>query len=73
VRRTEPALRVAFTGGGTGGHVYPALAIDDALRADFRPGAYEAHFFGNRDRIEASLVTTMPITFVPSAPLQRRR
>jgi len=72
VRRADPILRVAFAGGGTGGHVYPALAIDDALRAEFRPGAYEAHFFGNRDRIEASLVTTMPITFVPSAPLQRR-
>jgi UDP-N-acetylglucosamine--N-acetylmuramyl-(pentapeptide) pyrophosphoryl-undecaprenol N-acetylglucosamine transferase len=65
-------LRVAFTGGGTGGHVYPALAIDDALRAAYPPDAYEARFFGNRGGLEATLVTTMPLTFVPSAPLQRK-
>jgi UDP-N-acetylglucosamine--N-acetylmuramyl-(pentapeptide) pyrophosphoryl-undecaprenol N-acetylglucosamine transferase len=65
-------LRIAFTGGGTGGHVYPALAIHDALRARY-PAAddYEARFFGNEDGLEATLVTTMPIAFVPSAPLQR--
>ena len=66
------ALRVAFAGGGSGGHVTPALAIDDALRADLGADDYVPHFFGNRDRIEATLVTSMPISFVPSAPLQRR-
>ena len=65
------ALRVAFTGGGTGGHVYPALAIDDALRARFGGDAYTARFFGNQDGLEATLVKTIPLTFVPSAPLRR--
>jgi UDP-N-acetylglucosamine--N-acetylmuramyl-(pentapeptide) pyrophosphoryl-undecaprenol N-acetylglucosamine transferase len=65
-------LRVAFAGGGTGGHIYPALAIDDALRSDFAPDAYEPHYFGNRDGLEVSLVTNMPLTFVPSAALQRK-
>ncbi|HTD35709.1 MAG TPA: glycosyltransferase, partial [Candidatus Elarobacter sp.] len=65
-------LRIAFTGGGTGGHVYPALAIDDAVRAAFHADAYEPRFFGNRRGLEASLVTTMPLTFVPSAALQRK-
>jgi len=66
------ALRVAFAGGGTGGHIYPALAIDDAMRAEYPDGAYEPHFFGNRDRIEATIVTTIPMTFVPSAALERK-
>jgi UDP-N-acetylglucosamine--N-acetylmuramyl-(pentapeptide) pyrophosphoryl-undecaprenol N-acetylglucosamine transferase len=64
-------FRVAFTGGGTGGHVYPALAIDDAIRAQYDPAHYEPRFFGNRDGVEARVVTTMPLVFVPSAPLQR--
>jgi UDP-N-acetylglucosamine--N-acetylmuramyl-(pentapeptide) pyrophosphoryl-undecaprenol N-acetylglucosamine transferase len=66
------ALRVAFAGGGTGGHIYPALAIHDALRAEGVGDAYEPRFFGNRDGLEAQLVTTMPLDFVPSAPLQRK-
>jgi len=65
-------LRIAFTGGGTGGHIYPALAIDGALRAKYGSDAYDARFFGNRDGLETKLVTTMPLTFVPSAPLQRK-
>lgn len=66
------AFRVAFAGGGTGGHIYPALAIDDAIRADYDAAHYEPRFFGNRDGLEAKLVTTMPLTFVPSAALQRK-
>jgi UDP-N-acetylglucosamine--N-acetylmuramyl-(pentapeptide) pyrophosphoryl-undecaprenol N-acetylglucosamine transferase len=66
------AFRVAFTGGGTGGHVYPALAIDDAIRAEYDVEHYEPRFFGNRDGLEARLVTTMPLAFVPSAALQRK-
>ena len=66
------AFRVAFTGGGTGGHIYPALAIDDAIRAEYDAAQYEPRFFGNRDGLEARLVTTMPLAFVPSAALQRK-
>ena len=66
------AFRVAFAGGGTGGHIYPALAIDDAIRAQYDAAHYEPRFFGNRDGLEARLVTTMPLAFVPSAALQRK-
>jgi UDP-N-acetylglucosamine--N-acetylmuramyl-(pentapeptide) pyrophosphoryl-undecaprenol N-acetylglucosamine transferase len=67
------SFRVAFTGGGTGGHVYPALAIDDAIRAEYDPAHYEPRFFGTRRGLEAQLVTTMPLTFVPAAALSRKR
>lgn len=42
--------RILFAGGGTGGHVYPAIAIADAVR-DMEPAASIA-FVGTRERIE---------------------
>src|SRR4051794_6291986 len=44
--------RVVIAAGGTAGHVVPALAVADALRAE---GA-EVSFLGARDRSEAELV-----------------
>src|SRR3954468_10553050 len=44
--------RVVIAAGGTAGHVVPALAVADALRAD---GA-EVSFLGTPDRPEAELV-----------------
>ena len=44
--------RVVIAAGGTAGHVVPALAVADALRAS---GA-EVSFLGTRERAEAELV-----------------
>ena len=44
--------RVVIAAGGTAGHVVPALAVADALRARRRRGL----FLGTRDRLEAELV-----------------
>ena len=43
---------VMIMAGGTGGHVYPALAVADALRAD----DHEVSWLGTRTGLEASVV-----------------
>ena len=47
-------LTYVFTGGGTGGHVYPGLAIADEVRA--RDPEARIVYIGARGRMEASLV-----------------
>ena len=47
-------LTYVFTGGGTGGHVYPGLAIADEVRA--RNPESRVVYIGARGRMEASLV-----------------
>ncbi len=47
-------LRILITGGGTGGHVYPGLAVAEAL-TELAPAA-EVRFAGTRRGIESVLV-----------------
>jgi UDP-N-acetylglucosamine--N-acetylmuramyl-(pentapeptide) pyrophosphoryl-undecaprenol N-acetylglucosamine transferase len=47
-------VRALFAGGGTGGHLYPALAVADHLRRS-HPG-FEAVFLGSAQGLEARLV-----------------
>ena len=47
-------MRVLIAAGGTGGHIYPALAVASSLRA--RPDAAELSWLGGHRWLEASLV-----------------
>ncbi len=51
---SDRAPHILMVGGGTGGHVYPAIAIADAVRA-LRPDA-QIVFAGTQDRLEARAV-----------------
>jgi UDP-N-acetylglucosamine--N-acetylmuramyl-(pentapeptide) pyrophosphoryl-undecaprenol N-acetylglucosamine transferase len=62
-------VNVVFAGGGTGGHLYPAIAIAGALGA----GA-KVDFIGTADRLEATIVPKAGyrLHVVASRPLTRR-
>lgn len=57
------APHILLAGGGTGGHVYPAIAIADAIRA-LEPAA-EIAFVGTRDRMEAQAVPKAGYSLYP--------
>ena len=63
-------MRVAFCGGGTGGHVYPALTVAAALRR-VQPGV-ELLYAGVRGKIDAQIVGLEGIPFagVTAGPLR---
>jgi UDP-N-acetylglucosamine--N-acetylmuramyl-(pentapeptide) pyrophosphoryl-undecaprenol N-acetylglucosamine transferase len=64
-------MKYLFTGGGTGGHVYPALAIADEMRR--RQPEAEFVYVGLKDRLESWVVPGRgyPIRFVRSRPFPR--
>lgn len=57
-------MRVLFTGGGTGGHVYPALAVADQLKARGVDPAQLA-WVGRPASIEEQLVTLYGMAYRP--------
>lgn len=65
--------RVLFAGGGTGGHLYPALALGAALERA-APGI-ETHFVGAMRGVEARVLPArgVPHTLLRLEPLRRSR
>jgi len=66
-------LRFLLSGGGTGGHIFPAVSIADGLRARF-PHC-EIEFVGALGKMEMEKVPAAgyPITGLPIAGFQRQR
>ena len=64
-------MRVLFTGGGTGGHIYPALALARYLRANV--GA-DVLFVGTQRGMENDIVPAagFPLEKIPVVGLQRK-
>ena len=48
-------MKMMIVTGGTGGHIYPALALADAAKERYGKKA-DIVFVGNDDRMEASLI-----------------
>ena len=65
--------RVLFAGGGTGGHLYPALALAAALQHE-RPEV-QVYFVGAQRGVEARVLIALqhPYTLLPFEPLYRDR
>ncbi len=64
-------LRIAIAGGGTGGHLFPAIAIGEELKRQ-RPDA-SIHYLGSTFGIEAEVLPLRPhpFTLVPIRGFQR--
>lgn len=54
-------MRLVVTGGGTGGHIYPALAVVEALKAD--PKVESIHYIGKTGGLESELASQNGIPF----------
>lgn len=67
------APRVLFAGGGTGGHLYPALALGDAFKR-LDPAA-EVFFVGARRGVEARVLPEkgVPHQLLPLEPIRRAK
>lgn len=65
--------RVLFAGGGTGGHLYPGLALARAFQA--RPGGAEIFFLGAQRGVEARVLPErgVPHELLPFEPIRRSR
>ena len=55
-------MRILIATGGTGGHIYPALALADAAKKRYKD--CEILFVGNRNRMEATEIPARGYDFI---------
>ncbi len=69
---TKPEqVRIVLAGGGSGGHIYPLLALAEELRR--RGDQYEVHYIGLRGGPEADLVPPAGLPFWPISAAKLHR
>ncbi|MBI2419713.1 MAG: undecaprenyldiphospho-muramoylpentapeptide beta-N-acetylglucosaminyltransferase [Ignavibacteriales bacterium] len=54
-------MSFVFAGGGTGGHLFPAIAVAEAIKA--RVPESDIHFIGRADKLEADVVPKYNFSF----------
>lgn len=55
-------MRIVITAGGTGGHIYPAIAIIEKIKS-LEPGS-EVLYIGTTDRMEKDIIPKLGISYV---------
>lgn len=66
-------VSIAFTGGGTGGHIYPGLAVAAELKKLLSDREFQLFWIGSSAHLDRSLVEEAGIKFfnIPSGKLRR--
>lgn len=60
----ESSLKVLFTGGGTGGHLFPAIALIEELKSRFKNmGSIEILFIGTKRGLESKILANSDYLF----------
>ena len=56
--KENSVIKIDFTGGGTGGHIYPGLAVADSLRKKFNDcgKTVQIHWIGNSSGMDKTIV-----------------
>ena len=64
---------IAFTGGGTGGHIYPGLAVVESLRERLGGGEHRIFWIGSNRGMDRAVVEAAGVEFVgiPAGKLRR--
>ncbi|MBP5252008.1 MAG: UDP-N-acetylglucosamine--N-acetylmuramyl-(pentapeptide) pyrophosphoryl-undecaprenol N-acetylglucosamine transferase [Treponema sp.] len=58
MKKSDSTIRIAFTGGGTGGHIYPGIAVCDVLKknASLKNKEIELYWIGNSSGMDRKIV-----------------
>ena len=72
-RNRAAAPRILFTGGGTGGHLYPAIALAEAFQ--HHDSEVQVYFVGAQRGVESRVLPQrgLPHTLLPMEPIRRAR